>query len=708
MNPEQPVESAWEVLSLELDKGTSQCWAKLARALDEAENRRDQAEIKESEDVSVSASIPSKLYLLIPFIAALPFFLSSTYSEWYIDELFAITRNEDARGETPIWRVFLHDFWGNNLFNGWTHKSYRPLVTLSYWFQFHLNGYVFRPQPLRVANSFLNALVGGQLWFFLRKILKFPGFHAAVATALFLCHPVHVENVVYLVGRADVMAASFWLWGIWAYWRASLEGSWKYFTWSMILGIASGLCKEPGFLVYGIYVVIEVLLYGELRPQRNFRSFLVRVSLVTGIFLVAYTARSLLVGGVHVEFSYVDTPIPYQKELLARTLSFAHLHWQYFRLLFLPWHLSWDYSFDAVPIVAAWTDVRVLGMWSTYLAIFSGISEGLRRLDKSILEHAGHRSSLILGIALALLPFLPASNLLFTVGTVIGERLLYISSIGWAVVVASLMTSRKRCLIAIILLCLNFYNCTHRVHIWRSRVSLFGEDAKHFSRSAKTLHQFATVLHKTGHLSEALQLYESSLSVFDDNALTDYCIAQIHAERDEFEKAYSRFVKIANGHGIGFGGFNRFLFLVDFGYTCVALGRYDEAIPLLQEGLDLNLDVPHALNAMAVAKVRLAEQADSSKAYMSLLQEAVHTLETGLRYDPGNIWIWNNLAGVLLMGREVKGAVNASSRALMIGLSYGGAPESVMRNARIALATGEGFSSTPETPAVELFFHRML
>ena len=40
-------------------------------------------------------------------------------------------------------------------------------------------------------------------------------------------------------------------------------------------------------------------------------------------------------------------------------------------------------------------------------------------------------------------------------------------------------------------------------------------------------HQLGTVLHRMNRYDEALHHYKKSLEIHDDNALTDYCIAQV-------------------------------------------------------------------------------------------------------------------------------------------------------------------------------------
>ena len=73
--------------------------------------------------------------MLIVVGLTLPYYLCVGYTSWFVDEGFAIHRNPDARGETPVLEVLRHDFWGTSLTppDGYvTHKSYRPLITLSY------------------------------------------------------------------------------------------------------------------------------------------------------------------------------------------------------------------------------------------------------------------------------------------------------------------------------------------------------------------------------------------------------------------------------------------------------------------------------------------------------------------------------------------------------------------------------------------------
>merc|ERR1712167_330893 len=122
------------------------------------------------------------------------------------------------------------------------------------------------------------------------------------------------------------------------------------------------------------------------------------------------------------------------------------------------------------------------------------------------------------------------------------------------------------------LLAMYTWNSNVRLSHWRNTSTLFETDALHWGRSAKVLHSKASELQASGDLHGALDHYLRSLEVFDDQAITDYCIARILINLGRYEEAYSRFNKILTGHGIGLHDGNDFLWMTDLGYLLVRMG----------------------------------------------------------------------------------------------------------------------------------------
>lgn len=179
----------------------------------------------------------------------------------------------------------------------------------------------------------------------------------------------------------------------------------------------------------------------------------------------------------------VENPIPFAGSRLTRTLSTGHLHVRYFGLLLAPWHLSADWSFNCVPLVTslrdprnalaaalytllacmAWKALRLL--YATYMAPAPASCASSGSGSRGAASQAAFRASaatapaasaspalsegstaaarwaIAVFFGLLAAPFLPSSNLLLYVGTFIGERLLYIPSIGFCILLARLLTA---------------------------------------------------------------------------------------------------------------------------------------------------------------------------------------------------------------------------------------------------------------------------
>ncbi|CAJ1386751.1 unnamed protein product, partial [Effrenium voratum] len=131
-----------------------------------------------------------------------------------------------------------------------------------------------------------------------------------------------------------------------------------------------------------------------------------------------------------------------------------------------------------------------------------------------------------------------------------------------------------------------------------------------------------------------------------------------HAARrrtGRYQMALERFEKILRGHGVGFSAFNLWMLYVDYGFTLVALNRFEEAIQPLEHGLSRNAAVPHGQNALGYALASLNQ-----------LQEAQDVFARGLEYDPENPVLWSNLAVVWMAAGAWQQAAQGLEKALLI------------------------------------------
>ncbi len=179
------------------------------------------------------------------------------------------------------------------------------------------------------------------------------------------------------------------------------------------------------------YHLVNVLLMGALAAM------VVRLGKRWGLSALAAGLGGLIFAfhPVHVE---VVAPVYGRKDLLAAFFLLAALltqdgarkqgGWRRgipplalgAALLLLPLTLSPDYSFDAIPLATSLLDPRLL---ATLVALAAG---------GGLLVWKGRRHGiLVLGAGWYLVTFLPTANLLVVVGTIFGERLLFLPSLAF-------------------------------------------------------------------------------------------------------------------------------------------------------------------------------------------------------------------------------------------------------------------------------------
>lgn len=72
-----------------------------------------------------------RIYTFVSFVA-IGVYINSVPGEFVHDDIPAITMNKDVLGLSPIGNVFHNDFWGTPMADINSHKSYRPLTTLTF------------------------------------------------------------------------------------------------------------------------------------------------------------------------------------------------------------------------------------------------------------------------------------------------------------------------------------------------------------------------------------------------------------------------------------------------------------------------------------------------------------------------------------------------------------------------------------------------
>ena len=128
---------------------------------------------------------------------------NSSWGKFVFDDTEAIIGNKDVvdPSGTSLQEVFSDDFWGNKLSSNVSHKSYRPLTTLTFRWNYMLAGGL-EPFGFHVVNIVLHVIASVLYFEVCTKVCRRSGLSCvhratapAVAALLFAVHPIHTESV---------------------------------------------------------------------------------------------------------------------------------------------------------------------------------------------------------------------------------------------------------------------------------------------------------------------------------------------------------------------------------------------------------------------------------------------------------------------------------------------------------------------------------
>lgn len=81
-------------------------------------------------------------YLVVAGVA-LSCYSNALFGEFVHDDIVAVTRNPDVLGTSSVLQLLGNDFWGTPLSDPRSHKSYRPLTTLSFRYHFSSRNWLY-------------------------------------------------------------------------------------------------------------------------------------------------------------------------------------------------------------------------------------------------------------------------------------------------------------------------------------------------------------------------------------------------------------------------------------------------------------------------------------------------------------------------------------------------------------------------------------
>lgn len=310
---------------------------------------------------------------------------------------------------------------------------YRPSVTLSWMFNYvllgngeHASGYHAVNLALHMANVILAWLLALEIW---KKPLA-----AFFTAAIFALHPVNSESVANVAGRADLMAGLGVLAALLLHARLPGASGWRKFAGPVAIFAAAlfGVFSKENAVVLPVAMLLYDIVLRRERPFAWSRVLPGYAAAISALILMLIARHAVLSRLPSPDLPFVDNPLAGAGFWRAR-LTALEVIWRYVWLLLWPRSLSWDYSYNQIPMAT--------------------ITGGLASLSGTVLALAvlvwlfrRHPAACFFGVFF-FLALVPVSNLLFLTGAIMAERFLYLPSLGFSgclVAMSEMVRSRLR------------------------------------------------------------------------------------------------------------------------------------------------------------------------------------------------------------------------------------------------------------------------
>lgn len=319
----------------------------------------------------------------------------------------------------PYWNADIRD------------RIYRPLTTASFAVDWRTGG--GGALSFHIVNVALHLLVCGLVFALARRVLG-AGPGALVAALWFAVHPVHVEVFANIVGRSELIAAAGYLAAVIAYLAESDEAARApggprraVLALAVLVAAAVGYGGKEHALTLPAALLLADAWSAHLHARR-FRSVVRRHALLwlaVVVMGVGFLAARAAVVGTALGGGSIGAGLE-NLTVAGRALVMAPALLVWAQLLAWPVHLSADYSPDAFVPATTFSVAHAAA-----LLLVAGAVAGAWTLRR-------RAPGALAGLAWFVVTASVAMNVVVPTGVLLAERVLYLPSVGAAIIAGAL------------------------------------------------------------------------------------------------------------------------------------------------------------------------------------------------------------------------------------------------------------------------------
>jgi hypothetical protein len=516
-------------------------------------------------------------------------------NQFVLDDELYIARN------AQVVEPSLHALFTPNIVT----SVFRPLTFAT----FALNWAVSGPHPLayHLFNLILHAATTWLLYILLQELLgdSLESKNIAfVAALLYAVHPIHTESVAWAVGRAEVLAAGF----LFAAWILHLRDR----PVASLACFAMALLSKESAVAFFPLVILGDFAIGKWKPRIQYA--------LHGGLTAAYLGLLWKVQGGRfgqTEINMVDNPLG---NLSAhwRILNALRVAWKYVALQIYPAMLSCDYSFNEIPIYRDWRHTLPAAIAAA--AVVTAWIWAIKKRDVGV-AIAG---------AIYFAGFATTANILMPTGTIMGERLAYLPSAGFCLLVAigwNWLRQKKNNLawgVLVTIVLVFSVRTAIRNRDWKDALALYSSSARAVPNSTKIHANLANAYLINNQLDLADMEFQTALRIdpYSPETLSSY--SNLEVRRGQYQVALDKMRLAMSMSGRNHLDYDSMV--VTYAAILMKTNHSDEALENLNREISESPQYSPAWSARAVLHLGQGE-----------LKDARSDAQTALQIDRTNI-----------------------------------------------------------------------
>ncbi|MFA4990020.1 MAG: tetratricopeptide repeat protein [Candidatus Omnitrophota bacterium] len=445
---------------------------------------------------------------------------------------------------------------------------YRPLQMLTYALDYslwHLNAVGYH-----LTSIFFHIAVALAVYWLASIIFK-NHWLSFLSGALFVIHPIHTEAVAYISGRADIMAAFFFLLTFIFYIKYLNSRSTKPLVLTLLFYPLALLSKENSVILPLLLLFYHYIFRVKVKP----RIFLFFLFEIAGYFLIRLAVLKLQ-----------PIILPGNEPFYHRLPGFFLALSEYVRLIFLPFNLHMEYGLRLFKCSDS-------GVITGALILSAGLFCMFKKWKNKIWPFA---------LGWFLITLFPVANI-FPINAYMAEHWMYLPSVGVCLAVSyailnlhSLKYYRLFAKILIVLLVFYYgYLTTQQNNYWRSPIILLERTLRYAPHSPRVNNELGNEYAAFGESKRAVEFYRQAITA-DPRYKSAYIgLGNLYCTADKPAEALAVYQKAARLFSDSPEPY------VGLGNALLKLRRGEEAIDAYEKAIVLQPDAAYIYHNIAVA-----------------------------------------------------------------------------------------------------------